>query len=438
MKRKLLEATVDSIGVKTQIENFYPLTTKFDTQEKAFSFAEVTGLFVSKISNTAAKDFDFALFKKHCLKSFSESMDDNAFIDMIEKIYFEDDKFTLDSLFVYQTIKASNNSKNVFRLFEQLLDIKAININFTSDSNFMDKIVIEELQKHLKTQNSSESTSSYLLFIDEVFNKDLQSLSSNNHYFKQNIEKFFEIYFFIYASQLALNLIPNRNALSLPESRELYFILTHEKASIERSKVVERGYSHLFDSVKYIFPYMSLLTAISNSVQEKNLRLYELLDKLEESSASIEAVDSFAMTYREAKKLPIDDIKSSNSVEEALFTLLDLAFDQFKDGCIVDRKRALNQYESAFKRQIAKHFIVNRKRAGNVLVLDQDTILFITNLIVGSGGKIRFQHLIEEFNKRGIYFDAKTRNELIVLFERVGNIERKSDSGDSVYVKATI
>lgn len=438
MKHKLLEATVDSIGAKTQIENFYPLTTKFDKSEKVFSFAEVTGLFVSKLSNTVAKNFDLESFKKQCLSAFSESMDDTTFIDMIERIYFEEDKFTIDSLFVYQTIKAKTNSKNVFKLFEQLLDVKSLNIDFTSDSNFMDKIVIEELKKHLKSTNTTESTSSYLPYIDKLFNKDLQSLSSNKHYFKQNIEKFFETYFFIYASQLALNLIPNRNALSSPESRELYFILTHEKASTERTKVVEKGYAHLFDSVKYIFPYMSLLTSISNSVEADNLRLYELLEKLDDTQSSIEAVDSFALTFREAKKLSMEEIKPSTSLEEALFTLFDLSFDQFKEGCVVDRKRAFNQYESAFKRQIAKQFIVNRKRAGNVLVLDQDTILFITNLILGSGGKIRFQHLIEEFNERGIYFDAKTRNELIVLFERVGNIERKSDSGDSVYVKATI
>lgn len=441
MKHKLLEATVKTIREKNEIVDlkfFYPLTTKFDKVEKVFSLSEVVGLFVSKVSNTVTKDFDIDSFKKQCLDSFKDSMDDPSFLDMIEKIYFENDQLTLDSLLVYQTINPSNNSKNVFKLFDQILDTDVLNIDFTSDTNFMDKIVIEELQKNLMIQNSTKSTSSYLPFVDEVFNKDLQSLSSNKHYFKQNIEKFFELYFFLYSSQLALNLVPNKNALSMPKSRELYFILTHEKASTERIKVVERGYSYLFDSVKYIFPYISLLDSISNSIGEKDLRLYELLEKLDETQLSIDAVDSFANTFREAKKLSIEGVNPSSSLEQALNTLLDLSFNQFKEGQKVDRTSALRFYESAFKRQIAKPFVVNRKRAGNVLVLDQDTILFITNLILGSGGKVRFQHLIEEFNRRGIYFDVKTRNELIVLFERVGNIERKSDSGDSVYVKATI
>lgn len=438
MKYKLLEATGENIKIKTQIERFYPLTTKFDAPNLVFSYAEITGLFISALSGTEAKDFDATKFKEKCLQAFSERMDDDSFLEMIENVYFSNELLTLDSLLVYQTLKASTHSNNVFKLFKQLLNIDTLNIDFSSDNNFMDKIIISQLQDSLKTTKKEATIESYLPFIDEVFNKDLKSLSSNKHYFKQNIEKFFEIYFFIYSSQLALNLIPNRNALAKPESRELYFILTHEKASTERLKVVEKGYTHLVDSVKYIFPYMSLLTDISNSVSEENLRLYDLMDRLDDTRESIDAVDSFAIKFRERKELSEDDIKSSVSIENALFRLLDLSFDQFKEGCVVDRKRAFTQYESAFKRQVAKNFIVNRKRAGNVLVLDQDIILFLTNMIVGSGEKMRFQHLLDEFQKRGIYFDAKTRNELMALFERVGNIEKKSDSGDSVYVKATI
>lgn len=274
--------------------------------------------------------------------------------------------------------------------------------------------------------------------MDEVFNKDLKSLSLNKHYFKQNIEKFFDLYLFLYSSQLALNLIPNRNALCVPEAKELYFILTHEKASTERTKIVEKGYKHLFNCVKYIFPYMSLVTALSNVTGEEDIRLYELIEAIGTDKDAIKAIDTFSMKFREAKKLLSEEIIISNNVEDALYTLLDLSFDQFKDNCIVDRKRAFTQYESAFKRQISKEFTINRRRAGNVLVLDQDMIIFLTNIIIGKNKKIRFQHLLEEFKNRGICFDMRSRNELIVLFERVGNIERKSDSGDAVYVKATI
>ena len=46
--------------------------------------------------------------------------------------------------------------------------------------------------------------------------------------------------------------------------------------------------------------------------------------------------------------------------------------------------------------------------------------------------------LLEEFKSRGVYFDKKTQQSLIGFYERVGNVERMSDSGDAVYVRKTI
>ncbi len=438
MQTRLLEATIESIGEKTSIENFYPLTTKFDRSERVFSINEIIGLFVSGVSQKIMKDFDKETFKERCLKSFESNVDDPSFLGLIEELYFSSDTLELDSLLVYQTFLASNNSKNVYKVFEQLIDFDNLDIDFKSDISFMDKIIIDELQNNFKDLKIQNKTNSYLPFLDKVFNKDLKSLSLNKHYFKQNIEKFFDLYLFLYSSQLALNLIPNRNALTKPEAKELYFILTHEKASTERTKIVEQGYTHLFNSVKYIFPYMSLLTSISNSTGLNDLRLYELIGLIGTDDRAVKAVDAFSMKFREAKKLNAEEHIVSENIEESLDTLLNLAFDQFKENCIVDRKRAFTQYESAFKRQISKEFTINRRRAGNVLVLDQDMVLFLTNVIIGKNGKIRFQRLLEEFKNRGICFDIRSQNELIILFERVGNIERKSDSGDAVYVKATI
>lgn len=438
MKTKLLETTIESIGTKTVIENYYPLTTKFDRSEKVFSINEIIGLFVSGVSKKVINNFDKDKFKDRCLESFASNLDDSSYVNIIEEMYFSSEILALDSLLVYQTFIASTNSKNVYKLFEQLIDFENLEIDFKSDISFMDKIIIDELENNLENQKAKLKTNSYLPFLDEVFNKDLKSLSLNKHYFKQNIEKFFDLYLFLYSSQLALNLIPNRNALCVPEAKELYFILTHEKASTERTKIVEKGYKHLFNCVKYIFPYMSLVTALSNVTGEEDIRLYELIEAIGTDKDAIKAIDTFSMKFREAKKLLSEEIIISNNVEDALYTLLDLSFDQFKDNCIVDRKRAFTQYESAFKRQISKEFTINRRRAGNVLVLDQDMIIFLTNIIIGKNKKIRFQHLLEEFKNRGICFDMRSRNELIVLFERVGNIERKSDSGDAVYVKATI
>lgn len=439
MKNKLNAITANDIDSKNEIINFYPLTTKFDREKKVFSFEEVIGLFISALTNRIIQDFDGETFKKQCLKSCAEKMDNPSYLHLIESKYFTSNKLILDSLLSYQTYNPSKNSERVFKVFEQLLDKDKIEIDFETDTNFLDKIIIDELHNYLKPNKSAKVTS-YLPFLDTLFNGDLHSLSQNKHYFKQNIEKFFELYFFLYASQLALNIHPIRNALKTPEAQELYFILSHEKASNERTKVEEKGFKNLRERVKYIFPFLSLLSDLTKVSDNKDLRLYELIELLGDEPASITAIDHFRTQYREARKLPILEIEASHTIVTALEQLFNSSYDQFKKGNEVDRQRAFNQYISAFERQIAQPFLVNRRRAGKVLVLDQDTLLLLTNICIKSlkKEKVRFQTLLKAFQARGVYFDTKSQTELIDLFERVGNIDRKSDSGDAVYVKSTI
>ena len=287
----------------------------------------------------------------------------------------------------------------------------------------------ERIEKALKTTLTDVKKESSF--------KDLEFISKNKSYFMQNIERFFELYLFIYCSQLALNLKPNKHALEVPKARELYFILNHETVSVERKRVMQKGYSYLYDRVKYIFPYLSLLSVLSKAYDEDDLRLYQLTNKFINDEQAIESLDNFNKKFREAKKLGIGLLKSS-SINEALDSILDSTYEQFKDNCVVDRKNALDKYIKAFEKQVAKPFIQSRGRAGKILVLDQDTIILLTNISIGDNGKLRFQELLEEFENRGIYFDTRSKNELLELFERVGNIERKSDSGDAVYVKTTI
>ncbi|MFT5298212.1 MAG: DNA phosphorothioation-dependent restriction protein DptG, partial [Colwellia sp.] len=50
----------------------------------------------------------------------------------------------------------------------------------------------------------------------------------------------------------------------------------------------------------------------------------------------------------------------------------------------------------------------------------------------------RFNELIKAFESRGVYFDKQSQQALIEFYERIGNVERMSDSGDAVYVNKTI
>jgi DNA phosphorothioation-dependent restriction protein DptG len=77
-------------------------------------------------------------------------------------------------------------------------------------------------------------------------------------------------------------------------------------------------------------------------------------------------------------------------------------------------------------------------RSGRVLVLNQDYLLLMTNLAIGVRPKLRLHELLIEFEQRGFYVDNQTKQALVAFYERMGNVERMSDSGDAVYVLKTV
>lgn len=46
--------------------------------------------------------------------------------------------------------------------------------------------------------------------------------------------------------------------------------------------------------------------------------------------------------------------------------------------------------------------------------------------------------LLRGFEQRGFYLDNQSAQTLVAFYERMGNVERMSDSGDAVYVRKTV
>lgn len=87
---------------------------------------------------------------------------------------------------------------------------------------------------------------------------------------------------------------------------------------------------------------------------------------------------------------------------------------------------------------ICEPFVHKRGRAGQVLVINQDYLVLLTNLAIGEKDKLRLHELVKAFEARGIWFDKQSQQALVDFYERMGNVERMSDSGDAVYVKKTV
>ncbi|MNE64831.1 hypothetical protein D3C80_1602660 [compost metagenome] len=71
-------------------------------------------------------------------------------------------------------------------------------------------------------------------------------------------------------------------------------------------------------------------------------------------------------------------------------------------------------------------------------MLNQDQLLLLTNLTIGKADKLRLHDLRKGFELRGFYLDNQSLQQLVSFYERMGNVERMSDSGDAVYVRKTL
>lgn len=434
MLDKLRNITAESIGEKNlPPSTFYPFSNK-DASGYTYDLKAIIGLLVSYITEKKIpKEFTFASFKEICLDTFKRELSDLSAIAVLESVFFQKDTMPTFSLILFQAYLPDSKSRKIFDIFKLMMKQDNYEISFNTKLNFLEARIVKQFEQVLIENKHNDQTTSYLPYLDELFTKDVAFLANNTHYFTQHAEDFLRLYLFLYCSQLALNLHPH--TFEIPVSRPLYFILNYEKASTERKKLVYEGYRTLYDHAKYIFPYLSFLETLIKVTDKPNLRLYELPDSFDKTQEAVDILREFEKQFRIVRKLPAIFLEHT-TINEALQSLLNSVHAQFQDQS--SRKDIFENYRRAFERQAAEPFIQGRGRFGKVLVLEQDTILLLTNIAIADQKQMRFQDLVVQFESRGVYFDQQSRLALIELYERVGNIDRKSDSGDAVYVKTTL
>jgi len=418
----------------TSLSTYFLLATSSNEASltKAYNTNDLTGQLVGlKLNKQLAKEFSPEKFIEKTLIHFEEKIDEKKHVDIVKSIYFTNDKLPhLTPLMYLSNPKIDSKTKKAFSLFAQMLQPAETTTSETQQLNFIEKDIFDLFNTYTKDKKHDIDTSSYLGFLDEVFTQDFNYLLANQHYFHTQIDRFLKFYMFSYTAQLALNI--HDNTIEKPSSQKVYFILNHEKASSERKNLTNHGYKLLAAKVRNLFPYLSLLENISTVIEDKTLKYFHFKD-IKLSVDNVKVIDELRRSYRQVKSM-VPDSTISSTIEDALNNLLNATVEQFR----TDKKAVLDRFLNAFENQIAQFFFQVRGRSGKVLVIDQDTILLLTNLSIADKPHLRFQDLIIEFQRRGVYFDAKSQDVLLELFERVGNIDRKSDSGDAVYVKSTI
>ena len=328
--------------------------------------------------------------------------------------------------------KSNSGDERLTSLFNSLMgDVEVANAP-KAKLNFLEQEVKKVFDSPLvtnKNQKTRKQHIAYLPFLSEKFQQDLKFLVSYPEHFLQNIKSFLKLYGFLYTAQLSLNI---KGWAQKPEVKPCYFILDSEKASKERTKLQLHGHKQVIESSYSLFPYLALNESLQDTKKQIS-PLWQLFDELNDTD--IGALNNYATAFHDDRNLTSQQYPA-NTLNEVISNLAELFKEQFKKGAT--RETAFNNFVKATRETLIKPFEQNRRRAGSFLVLNQDYLLLLTNLCIGESEKLRLHELLIEFQKRGVFFDKSSEECLIDLFERMGNVERMSDSGDAVYVKKTI
>jgi DNA phosphorothioation-dependent restriction protein DptG len=428
------------------LSTYLPLRTK--DQHYKFCWDTVLGYFVHALYGKSLVTTNVDDFKKLCKIRFTEILDEPDFWYVLEKMYFEDEQLYKISpeLLIFKAVKGEidANSKKLGDMYLGLLSGYTVTDAPKSQLNFLEKEIKAEFDAFYvtgkpkkETNNTTKEESPYLPFLTDKFQRDLLFLSKKPHYLLDNFDAFIRLYGFLYIAQMALNI--KDWASGKPKSKPCFFIVDNEKASDERTQVKTFGYSQLHQYLEYLFPYLVMNETLQDKANVKPL--WQLFERL--NFEHLDALNEFGMMFiqdRNERKIyrTTKCWQHTSSIKEALNQLLEASFSQFEKISGGYAKYNEAPVKSTLK-TICAPFIQRRGRAGQVLTFNQDYIVLLTNLAIGENReKLRLNELIKEFESRGVFFDKQSQQGLIDFYERMGNVERMSDSGDAVYVRKTV
>jgi DNA phosphorothioation-dependent restriction protein DptG len=429
-----------------KLKSFFPFRTK--DERKKVDWNIVLGQVVGHVYRKELSVENFEEFTELCQQRFETSFNDEHkdFWHIVRKMYF-DQKNVLNIspeflLFSSNEGTSSPINNRLAAMFVTLLGSTGIVRASTNRLNFIEKSILECFNKQAvklegkikKVKEPKESA--YLPYLSKKLIEDLRFLSTKSDYLLPNFKSFLKLYAFLYTSQLAHTL--HNWADGVAKSRPNYFILDSETASKERRFVRDSGCKQLLRNIECIFPYLNMSQFLQSSDKEAIIQpLWKLVENLTDDDELTNSLNEYATEFvadRNIKQTP--DIKVTSF--EALEQLLNLSKAQFKTG--KKNKDDINlNYIKAVKTHLCDDFIKIRGSAGATLVLNQDYMVLLTNMAIGgSRTRLRLHELIEEFETRGVYLDNQSQQELVKFYERIGNVERMSDSGDAVYVTKTV
>lgn len=276
------------------------------------------------------------------------------------------------------------------------------------------------------------------------FDIDLKNLCSGEKFRVQDLKKLFIYYLFAHQIEVALRfqrVLYGKQGEDIP-----LYTMEWEQISASREGYIG-GWKRIEHCRKQLFS-MAICSELMNwtSIADDNgpfgyselVQLYETLDQ--ESKNRLEKeLDTICDEYKSnINDVTWDEFIPSQSlgIVGRLKTLHEMVEYQFSRST---RQSAANRYNDWLLLFANINFLKSRGRIGRTLTLTREWFLFLASLCAQSnGGRIRLNDFWEELRKRGIGLDHDSKLSAVSLLDRLGLLDKKSDSGDAQYVRSVI
>ncbi|MCK8817152.1 DNA phosphorothioation-dependent restriction protein DptG [Natroniella sulfidigena] len=439
--------------------NIFPyVTSHFPKSSLDFKFilAEFFRLIFGKVLDQEHKPNEIinSVIKKVEVTNNREQLKEQL-RDLINKLFFDDHSLEIfhPKAFNYIYIEKNKEPKRIANFLYNVLlnDKNRKNIydmcNKESNDNILVKLMIDSMPC-LETDDKQKNNKykKCLSFIIDLFNKDLEFILSDDKFNKDYFEKLLKYYYFYYISQLSIHLSKMFTAKAGNElPYPIYFNLDWERSSKTR-KSYEKGWRILDGVIEELFSHVNCLEFLNSRNDDKGVYLYAELKKEvincmsdEKKDQFIEELNKLIKLYKDYHnkiswgKFPNKGDDINDSIEDKIKELFEVINFQFKNSSSTNE--AYRRYKKRFKDFCKEEFLQPWGSLGNRLKLNQEYLIFFTNVCIGNKNKIRQNNLFKEFENRGLFFDKESKKRIINLYERLNILEKKSDSGDAQYVK---
>lgn len=262
----------------------------------------------------------------------------------------------------------------------------------------------------------------------------------------QATKDLFCFHFMMYYLQLSLNLRKEFQAVDPameesyhPQIKPIYFGLWDEPASRDRRFSKEwreredRGLKRfVYDS----WPRLNVVNQINGVIEESAISTDRETYSLSEAVAELPAKTHASSTRAIAEFAGFD--AGSVSLPEASTSLVRAIRNYYEDKSKANQtpiSMGVNVIRQLGEGQQCRYYRTQR-RVGPTLRLNRSALRFFARLFAMNNDERHYDQFQTYLNRRGVYMDSQSQDIALDELDEMGLIDRQSDSGGAVYVRA--